>query len=145
MLKTLSAVVLMSTAVTSPGFSAAQTVAETDASLDMLFGEHASYRAFLEKLKAAVAADDRATVAGMVSYPFATQIGGKAVTFRDAHHLLARYDQIVTAKVKRALAQQDYADLFANDEGVMVGNGEIWFSGIGAEEPANVLITAINH
>ena len=127
-----------------PQLSAAQTVAETNASLDQLYGEHAPYQAFLATLQKAVAAGDKAAVAGLVSYPLKTSLGGKTVTLRDAHHFAAAYDQILTAKVKKALAAQQYATLFANDEGVMVGDGEIWFSGIGAAKPATVRITAIN-
>lgn len=127
-----------------PQLSAAQTVAETNASLDQLYGEHAPYQAFFGKLQQAVAAGDKAAVAGLVSYPFKTSVGGKSVTLRDAQHFVAAYDKVFTAKVKKALATQEYANIFANDDGVMVGDGEIWFSGIGDAEPTIVLITAIN-
>ncbi|MFT3974945.1 MAG: hypothetical protein QM699_16335 [Amaricoccus sp.] len=127
-----------------PQLSAAQTVAETNATLDQLYGEHAPYQAFFGKLQKAVAADDKATVAGLVSYPFETQVGGKKVTLRDAHHFVAAYDKIVTPKVKKALAAQEYASISANSRGVMVGDGEIWFSGLGDTTPATVFITAIN-
>lgn len=135
---------LLAFALIGPQTGGAQTVAETDASLDMLYGEHAAYRAFFDKLKAAVAADDRTTVAGMVSYPLETRIGGKRVKLRDPAHFIASYGQIMTARVKQALAKQDYADLFANAEGLMIGDGEIWFSGIGGGTPATVRITAVN-
>jgi hypothetical protein len=49
--------------------------------------------------------------------------------------------------VVAALARQTYATLFARPEGVMVGDGEIWFSGICADETCaevTVRIIAIN-
>lgn len=120
----------------------AQTAAETDASLDALFGAHAPYRQFFEQLQKAVGEDDRATVAAMVDYPFQARIDGKAVKLRDAAHFVADYDKIVTTTVKRAIAGQTYETLFANWQGVMIGDGELWFSGVGDAGP--IRITAIN-
>lgn len=47
----------------------AKTAAEVNKTLDELFGEHAPYQAFFEKLKKAVVGDDRKTVASLVDYP----------------------------------------------------------------------------
>lgn len=78
----------------------------------------------------------------MVDYPFQARIDGKAVKIRDAAHFIADYDKVVTAKVKHALQAQAYEKLFANWQGVMVGDGEIWFSGVG--DANQIRITAIN-
>ncbi|MCX8999731.1 hypothetical protein NOF55_21735 [Rhizobiaceae bacterium BDR2-2] len=120
----------------------AQTAAEVDSSLDGLFGAHAPYRHFFEQLQKAVASDDKAAVAAMVDYPFQARINGKAVTLRDAAHFVADYDKIVTSKVKQAIAAQTYATLFANWQGVMIGDGELWFSGVG--DGNMIKIIAIN-
>jgi hypothetical protein len=120
----------------------AQSVAEVNKTFDELFGEHAAYESFFDALKKAMASGDKAAVAAMVDYPFQARIGGKAVKIRDAAHFVADYDKIVTAKVKQAVAKQSYATLFANWQGVCIGDGEIWFSGVG---DANLVrITAIN-
>jgi large exoprotein involved in heme utilization and adhesion len=55
---------------------------------------------------------------------------------------VADYDKIITTKVKRAVANQSYATLFANWQGVSIGDGEVWFSGVGDRNA--VRITAIN-
>jgi len=81
-------------------------------------------------------------MAAMVDYPFQARIGSKAVKLRDAAHFVADYDKIVTTKVKQAIANQSYATLFANWQGVSIGDGEVWFSGIGDGD--TVKITAIN-
>lgn len=120
----------------------AQTAADTDSSLDQLYGGHKPYADFFDALQKAVAADDKAAVAAMVDYPFSARIGGKAVKIRDAGHFAADYDKVVTAKVKNAVAKQTYATLFANWQGVMIGDGEVWFSGVGKD--SHVKITAIN-
>jgi hypothetical protein len=120
----------------------ADPVAEMNSTLDALYGDHARYRAFFDALKKAVADNDKAAVAAMVDYPFQARIGGKAKKIRDAAHFVADYDRIVTAKVKQALAAQSYETLFANWQGVMIGDGEIWFSGVGNGDV--IKITAIN-
>lgn len=126
--------------LSSPVF--AQSAADMNKSLDQLFGAHKPYAEFFAKLQAAIAAGDKATVAGLVDYPFQARIGDKAIKVRDAAHFIADYDRVITAKVKAAVAKQTYATLFANWQGVMIGDGEIWFSGIG--DGKQVKIIAIN-
>lgn len=125
------------------GPAAAQTAKEVDASLDGLFGGHASTQRFLEALKAAVAADDRPGVAALVDYPLKTRMGGKAVTVKDAAHFVAGYDKIMTDKVKKAIGRQTYTQLFANWQGVMIGDGEVWFAPL--DNSDKIRITAINN
>ncbi|WP_455296834.1 hypothetical protein [Brucella pituitosa] len=125
-----------------PGSAAAQSAAETNQALDALFGSHAPYQQFFEKLQKAIAASDKQAVASMVDYPFRARIGGKAIKINDAAHFLADYDKIVTAKVKQAVARQTYPTLFANWQGVSIGDGEVWFSGVG--DGNTIRITAIN-
>ncbi|EXL03629.1 hypothetical protein [Aquamicrobium defluvii] len=120
----------------------ANPVNEMNSTLDTLFGDHARYRTFFDNLKKAVAAGDKATVAAMIDYPFQARIGGKSLKIRDTAHFVADYDQIITAKVKHAVQGQTYETLFANWQGVMVGDGEIWFSGVGDADV--IKITAIN-
>jgi hypothetical protein len=127
----------------TPPPALADPVTEMNDTLDTLFGEHARYRAFFDNLKKSVAAGDKAAVAAMIAYPFHARIGGKSIRIRDAAHFVATYDQVFTAKVKDALKVQTYETLFANAEGVMVGDGEIWFSGVG--EAGDIKITAINN
>lgn len=121
----------------------AQSADELNGRMDTLFGSHAPFQPFFDALQKAVAADDRQAVAAMVDYPFRTRIDGKAVTIKDAAGFVASYDRIITARVRRAVADQSYATLFANWQGVSIGDGEIWFSMVGGTKA--VRITAINH
>lgn len=120
----------------------ANPAAEMNNTLDTLFGDHTRYHTFFDNLKKAVAADDKAVVAAMIEYPFQVRIGGKSLKIRDAAHFIADYDQVITAKVKHALQGQTYETLFANWQGVMVGQGEIWFSGVADADV--IKVTAIN-
>ena len=108
----------------------AQSDAETSKTLDTLFGDHVAYQDFLTALQKAVADADKPVVAEMVSYPLRTKVSGKETTLKDVKDFIALYDAIVTAKIAAAIKDQTYARLFANSEGVMIGSGEVWFSGI---------------
>lgn len=125
----------------------AQSTEEMNATLDDLFGDHAPYHAFFEKLKKAVAENDKKAVAAMVEYPFKARIDDRAVTIRDAAHFVEDYDKVFTPKVRKAVSSQTYPNLFANWQGVMIGDGEIWFGGICSDETCKqetVRITAVN-
>lgn len=136
----IAAATLVALAVPLPVL--ANPVAEMNNTLDTLFGDHTRYHTFFDNLKKAVAAGDKAAVAAMIEYPFQVRIGGKSLKIRDAAHFIADYDQVITAKVKHALQGQTYETLFANWQGVMVGEGEIWFSGVGDADV--IKVTAIN-
>lgn len=125
----------------------AQSAEEMDQTLDALYGAHAPYHGFFEALQQAVAADDKQAVAAMVDYPFQARIDGKAVTISDAAHFAEDYDKVFTARVKEAVANQTYPALFANWQGVMIGDGEVWFGGVCSDaacEQQTVRIIAVN-
>ncbi|NTG30071.1 hypothetical protein G6L33_22875 [Agrobacterium rhizogenes] len=121
--------------------ASAQTVSDMNNTLDTLFGDHARYQTFFEQLQNAVASDDKQAIASMVEYPILARIKGKAIKIRDHKQFEANYARIMTQKVKEAVARQNYPLLFANWQGVSVGEGEIWFSGMGKNI---VKIAAIN-
>jgi hypothetical protein len=114
-------------AMLGPDPAPAQSDEATSARLEALFGEHEAYRGFLSALQAAVAAGDRAAVAAMVAYPLRKTIAGEPATIGSAAGLLAHYDRLLTPAVAAAIERQTYASLFANAEGVMIGDGEVWF------------------
>lgn len=110
--------------------SEAQTDQAVDSRMDFLFGSHVPYRQFFDQLKQAVARGDKPAVAGMVKYPITVALHGKKVTLRTKRDFVAHYDAIFTPKLVDLVAHQTYATLFSPDQGVMIGGGEIWFSGI---------------
>lgn len=93
--------------------------------------EPAHVTQFLARLQQAVAAGDRATVAGMVSYPLHVYATGQPPkTYRNATTLRANYSNIFTPDVVDAIAMAKPDELFARDQGVMIGNGEVWMNEI---------------
>lgn len=104
------------------------TSTDTSAQLDRLFGAHVPFQEFLEALKSAAAARDYAQFERMTAYPLEVRRGGKRVRLIDAAHLRAHAESVFTAAVLKAIARQDYDQLFADQQGAMVGTGEIRFA-----------------
>jgi hypothetical protein len=113
-----------------PVLGLAAETAQVDARLDQLFGEHETYRNFLHELQMAVSEHARGRVAAMVSYPLRTRINGQWVRLQTPAQFLAHYDALLTPKVQEAITRQAYEDLFSNSQGVMIGRGEVWYSGV---------------
>lgn len=104
-------------------------------------------QAFLDvfnAVKAAIASGDKAEVANHILYPLRVNgVSGKTkIQTRGA--FVKQYDAIITQEVKDAIANQTADNLFVNYQGVMVGNGDIWFGG-SADKPQIIGIIAINH
>jgi hypothetical protein len=134
-------------ALTCSGAAFAQTDQDVDAHIDALFGAHEPFRAFFDRLQQAVAAGDKNAVADMISYPIAVHRAGKETTLRSKRDFIARYQSIFTPQLVDIVARQKYAMLFVRDQGAMIGNGEIWFSGVcrdNACKQSDVKITAFN-
>ncbi|MFS0554280.1 hypothetical protein [Brevibacillus sp. 179-C9.3 HS] len=85
-----------------------------------------AFEAFFVKLQEAVKKNDQTEVAKQMRYPLRVNKDGKSLFIKDEKQFLADYDQIITEKVKEAFLHQKVNDTFVNDQGVMVGNGEMW-------------------
>jgi hypothetical protein len=120
---------------------------DLNARLDTLFGSHESVEQFLASLKADCADKRWPAIAAKIAYPLKTRIAGRSVTIRNPSEFIAHSEDLLTPKVVAAIERQAYASLFSNDRGVMIGDGEVWFSGVcedAACKIAPVKIIAIN-
>lgn len=79
--------------------------------------------AFLASLQQAVGDDDQEAVSEMIQYPLRTT----HMTIKTPAQFLRNYDTIFNDAVKGAIADQTAESLFYRDQGVMIGNGEVWF------------------
>jgi hypothetical protein len=90
-------------------------------------------RTLLTKLKEAVGKNDRKAVCGLIQYPLRSS-GGMIHSVSSCE---ARYGTIFNDKVISAIAKQRFEDLFVNWQGVMIGNGEVWMSGVCKDKECN--------
>lgn len=99
---------------------------------------------FLKDLKTGVAARDSKAICAMVSYPLVTRSG--KVTNPAA--CAGQYKRIFNQKVVDAVGRQRFENLFVNDQGVMIGDGEVWMSGVCKDkkcEKSDLRITRVNN
>jgi hypothetical protein len=85
--------------------------------------------AFVQKLQKAVAAGDRAGVAGMVKYPL--RVNHDAARHEDvasAAELLKRYDAVFTPSIRQAIVTETPAKLTGGRDGVAIKAGLVWIS-----------------
>lgn len=97
-------------------------------------------KSFLSKLQAMVKANDRAQFATLAHYPLRIN-GADTSHILKPEDLIRKYPKIVTPNVKHAIFSQSPNCLFANGQGVMIGNGQVWFD---EETPGKMRITTIN-
>jgi hypothetical protein len=98
-------------------------------------------------LKQAISADDRQKIATVIRYPLHLYDNGKVVrTYQDETSILADFDSLFSPSVRSAILSARYEDLFINSQGVMVGNGAVWFDGWGTDNKQGgpLMIKAIN-
>ncbi|MEC0238986.1 hypothetical protein P4H66_03760 [Paenibacillus dokdonensis] len=101
------------------------------------------FNEFFKAVQTAVASGSKEQVAEYVLFPLRVNENGKSRNLKDKSAFIADYDNIMTDSVKKALADQKLNTLFVNYQGVMAGNGEIWF-GASADEKDKYGIIAIN-
>ena len=101
---------------------------------------------FLKDLKSGIAAKDSKAICAMVSYPLGTTTSG---TVKNMIECRDRYARIFNQKVVDAIDRQRFETLFANYQGVMIGRGEVWISGVcrdkKCERGYDVRITRVNN
>ncbi|WP_342753902.1 hypothetical protein AAGQ96_14560 [Pantoea sp. MBD-2R] len=131
MLKKMIGAMLLSLVLTGTALGGSDTA--TDARIDSLMGQgtHQQYHQFLTDLQQAVAKGDKHAVAGMVSYPITVTVNQKKRKINTPRAFIQIYDRVFTPSYRKSIVDQQYADVFARDMGIMVGeHGELWYSGI---------------
>jgi len=85
---------------------------------------------FLKALQKAAAAGDKTTIATMIAYPLhaKVKVKGRLTAIKSKEAFLANYDEIFNPSVKDAIQKATPDNLFVNYQGVMIGNGQVWFT-----------------
>lgn len=146
-LKYLGKSMLLAALVCWSSLSTAASEQEVNARLDQLFNTHQEYHNFLDNLQTQLIGENKVEVAKLVSYPIEINIDGKKVKIKTPQQLIKLYGAIFTPALVKTVNTQQYKDLFINAQGVMIGNGQIWFSAVCGDnqcKKSTVLITAIN-
>lgn len=90
-----------------------------------------AFEAFFGQLQEAVKKGDKNEVANHVKYPLRVNKEGASRFVHGEKQFVTEYDLIMTEKVREALLHQNVTNTFVNDQGVMVGDGELWLGQFG--------------
>ncbi|MFH0801822.1 MAG: hypothetical protein V2A78_05480 [bacterium] len=106
-------------------------------------------KSFLDLIKRCLTADDKQKFSSLMDFPITIMLYGKRVKIKNKGEFVKNYNEIINAKVRKSVSRQKYEDLFINCQGVMIGNGEIWFNSIVENPKTNqkteLKIIAINN
>lgn len=96
--------------------------------------EEPEVRAFFNALQEGVRSGRPDRVVDLVEFPLPVNDckGTRSIQRKDFNR---RFSSIFDAQVSRAVKEQKFETLFANWQGVMIGDGDVWFQGI-CEGPA---------
>ncbi|PJL61798.1 hypothetical protein [Stenotrophomonas maltophilia] len=96
------------------------------ARIETLLGDAAQYEKVFNAFKTAVVGGDRAAVVEEVRFPL-NIAGGKKIT--GPGEFQRNYEKIITPAVVKAVSGQDFGKVFVNQQGVMIGDGQVWLNG----------------
>jgi hypothetical protein len=102
----------------------------------------AQSKAFLIKLQRAIKVNDKNTFSSFVKYPVNVFESGHRRKITTAAQLIRDYAKIMTPQMKQVILSQSPDCLFANGQGVMIGDGQIWFQKINGDD--EMKITSFN-
>ncbi|WP_049416754.1 hypothetical protein [Stenotrophomonas maltophilia] len=111
----------------APAVPEAEAPAEdARARIESLLGDAAQFEKVFNAFKTAVVGGDRAAVVEQVRFPLNIS-GGKKIT--GPGEFQRNYEKIITPAVVKAVSGQDFGKVFVNQQGVMIGSGQVWLSG----------------
>ncbi|MBD8697581.1 hypothetical protein [Stenotrophomonas sp. CFBP 13718] len=113
----------------APADAAAQDAGQARTRIERVLGDADSYERVFKALQQGVASEDRAAVATLMRYPLRVETAAGKREIADAAAFQHDYAQIITKPVAQAIAAQSFDTVFANQQGVMIGSGQVWLNG----------------
>jgi hypothetical protein len=83
-----------------------------------------------DDFQSAVAAKDKASVASLVYYPIGVSVDGSNKVVGSKQEFVENYDRFMTPEIIDTVKHTAYRMVMVNAQGVMLGSGEVWISGI---------------
>lgn len=98
--------------------------------LNEYFKSDLDYEAFFLNLKSSLLSGDKQQVASLNLYPIRVNYPSGSVYYDTREQFIENYDSIVTPEMLTRVKEQQFKNLFYNYNGLNIGFGDIWFSGI---------------
>lgn len=128
--------------------AAAQSTDEVHSRIEALHGDADGFDKTFEQLTQPMGSGDAETVARLGSYPLRVEANSEVYDVLEAQDLVENFDRLVMSETQARVANQDYADLFVNSDGVMFADGALWMTLICEDDScasSSWAITAINN
>ena len=93
----------------------------------------------MSRLRQAILDGDASRLATMVRFPIKVVVDGKRVMINNAQELQRNYDKIFIGAFVKGIRQSPPCHMFARDQGVMLGNGQVWVAPVN-KKPAVIAI-----
>lgn len=140
-IRVLTCVLLLAAAVPAQAQTAGKGACHSSTVEDYAPSLGPKARAFLGELRTAVKGGDRRKVAALIQYPLRVNLGKGTRLVRSSAEFVKDYDAVFTVSIRKAIERQVPACLFANYQGVMIGDGEVWFE---EQQDGSMKIKALN-
>lgn len=101
------------------------------------------FEEMFNEVKKFVSEDNKEKVSEYILYPLRVNHDKSSTEIKTTDEFIKNYDNIFTEEVKKAFLNQDVKQTFVNYQGVMVGDGEIWFGS--SQDSSKYGIIAINN
>jgi hypothetical protein len=99
--------------------------------------DDASVERNVQAFCAAVERGDRKAVAGDLAYPVTFSLEGRRSRASSEQEFLTDYDRIFTPKFVERIRHAIPHNMFANSQGIMIGDGAVWFDEKGRAKALN--------
>lgn len=101
---------------------------------------------FFSEIQDYVINNNKEQLAEQILYPITVKINDKATEIQSKNDFINKYDEILYPDYKKVIINAFTKYLFANYQGVMLNNGEIWINEVTtAGSNSRLMITAINN
>lgn len=91
----------------------------------------AADKAFFEQIRKAILTEDVKWFSEAIGYPIVLRTSSGEIKLKDKRDFKEHSALVFNARLKSTVRKQSPDSLFKNWQGVMIGNGEIWFSEVG--------------
>jgi len=106
--------------------------------LDDLYESSDNPEIKIRKIHNAVKNNRKYDLIRLISFPTKIYISGKLTTFNTKKDFLKQYDVLFTNKYRKRVSQEIPKHMFHNSQGIMLGDGAMWFTEDGAIKSLNI-------
>lgn len=100
---------------------------------------------FVSRFRQAVLDGQVDRVTGMVRFPINASVDGKLVAINDPQDFYGKYDKIFSSAFVERIRRSPPCHMFSRDEGVMLGDGQVWVGPVQHDGKRVPIVIAINN